>query len=253
MSGAILARPRARPHYRLRRFGIEAGSVLFGLVLLIWSLGPIYNMVMVALSSHDDVFSSHVWPAAPNLHSFWVVVTESYWYLSHFWHQFGNSAYVGIGTTFFTLLIGSLTSFVIGRMRLHGGWIITNLAMVTYVIPASFVAIPFYRIMQIYGWSNNLWAVIAAYVVFATPYAIIVFQQYSVSIPIELDEIGTYRRRHPVAGVFPYLPATHGAGAGRSRHLRPSAGLERLPLPVPAAVVEAQHDRGSDPGAVPQQ
>ncbi len=188
MSDAVLTRPRAKPHYRLRRLGVEVASVLFGILLLIWTLGPIYNMVMVALSSHEDVFSSQVWPTAPNLHSFWIVVTENYWYLTFFWHQFANSAYVGIGTTFLTLLIGSLTSFVIGRMRMHGGWIITNLAMVTYVIPASFVAIPFYRIMQLYGWANNLWAVIAAYVVFATPYAIIVFQQYSVSIPIELDE-----------------------------------------------------------------
>lgn len=188
MSGAVLAGARAKPNYRLHRFVLEAASVVLGIVLVIWSTGPIYNMVMVALSSHSDVFSTHVWPTKPNLHSFWVVFTENYWYLDHFWHQFANSFYVGFGTTFFTLLIGSLTSFVIGRMRIHGGWIITNLALVTYVIPASFVAIPFYRIMQIYGWGNNLWAVIAAYVAFGVPYAIIVFQQYAVSIPIELDE-----------------------------------------------------------------
>ena len=188
MSDATLARPTARPNYRLRGFVVEALSLLLCLLIIIWSLGPIYNMVMVSLSGHNDVFSSHIWPTDPNLHSFWIVITQGYWYLAHFWHQFANSFYVGIGTTFFTLLIGSLTSFVIGRMRMHGGWVITNLALVTYVIPASFVAIPFYRIMQIYGWSNNLWAVIAAYVVFGVPYAIIVFQQYSVSIPIELDE-----------------------------------------------------------------
>ena len=35
---------------------------VFGIVLVIWSLGPIYNMVMVALDAHDDVFSSHVFP-----------------------------------------------------------------------------------------------------------------------------------------------------------------------------------------------
>ena len=35
---------------------------------------------------------------------------------------------------------------------------------------------------------QSLWACIAAYVTFATPYAIFVFQQYSVSIPIEIDE-----------------------------------------------------------------
>lgn len=180
-------RPR-RKNYRLRHYLIEGGSILFGLLLVIWSLAPVYNMVMVALSTHDDVFSTHIWPPVPTLHGFWIVVSEGYWYLAYFWHQFANSAWVGLGTTFFSLFIGSLTSFVIGRMRIRGGWIVSNLALATYVIPISFLAIPFYLVMQIYGWSNTLWACIAAYVTFATPYAIFVFQQYSVSIPIEIDE-----------------------------------------------------------------
>ena len=37
------------------------------------------------------------------------------------------------------------------------------------------------------GWDNPL-AVIAVEVTFATPYAIFIFQQYSASIPYELDE-----------------------------------------------------------------
>ncbi len=177
-----------KPNYRLRGLATETGAVLLGIVLVIWSLGPIYPMVMVALDSHDDVFSTHIFPPSPTLHSFWIVITQGYWYLSFFWHQFANSFYVGFATTVLTLLIGSLTSFVIGRMRIRGGWIVGNMALVTYVIPASFVAIPFYRIMQIYGWGNSLWSVTAAYVAFTTPYAIFVLQQYSVSIPIELDE-----------------------------------------------------------------
>lgn len=185
--GPSLRRAR-RPNYRVRRFVGEAAALVFGLILMIWTLGPVYNMFMVALSSHDDVFSTHVFPPSPSAHSFWIVVSQGYWYLAYFWHQFGNSFIVGFGTTFFTLLIGSLTSFVIGRMRIRGGWLISNLALITYVIPASFVAIPYYMIMQHYGGNNTLWSVTSAYVVFATPYAIFVFQQYSVSIPIELDE-----------------------------------------------------------------
>ena len=42
--------------------------------------------------------------------------------------------------------------------------------------------------MQIYGLADNLWAVIAALVTFATPYAIFIFRNYGASIPIELDE-----------------------------------------------------------------
>jgi len=42
--------------------------------------------------------------------------------------------------------------------------------------------------MQSYRLANNLWAIIAVEVTFATPYAIIVFQEFGRSIPLELDE-----------------------------------------------------------------
>ncbi|MBN9561347.1 MAG: carbohydrate ABC transporter permease [Alphaproteobacteria bacterium] len=145
-------------------------------------------MVLIALDAHGDVFSDAIWPPAPTLESFRIVVTEGYWYLENFWRQYGNSLYVGLSTMFLTLLIGSLVSFTVGRMRVRRGWVLTNAALLTYVIPASFLAIPFYRIMQSYGLANNAWSVIAAEVTFATPYAIFIFQQYGKSIPIELDE-----------------------------------------------------------------
>jgi multiple sugar transport system permease protein len=179
---------RRRRNYRVRRNLAEAAAMALGVVVLIWTLTPIYNIVMVSLESHGDVFTTNLWPAAPSLESFWIVITQGYWYLEYFWHQFGNSLYIGVATVFLTLLIGSLASFSIGRMRIRHGWLVSNAALLTYVIPASFLAIPFYRIMHIYGLSNNLWSVIAAEVTFATPYAIFIFQQYGVSIPIELDE-----------------------------------------------------------------
>jgi multiple sugar transport system permease protein len=179
---------RRAPNYRLRWWLVEGASIVLAIVLVIWSVTPIYDMVMVALERHGDVFTSRIWPAHPSLESFWIVVTQGYWYLENFWHQFGNSVYMGVMTVFFTLLIGSLTSFAIGRMRIRQGWLLTNAALLTYVIPASFLAIPFYRIMQIYGLTDNLWAVIAPLVTFATPYAIFIFQNYGASIPTELDE-----------------------------------------------------------------
>ncbi len=99
-----------------------------------------------------------------------------------------NSLFIGVMTVACTLAIGTLASFAVGRMRIRNGWMLTNAALLTYVIPMSFLAIPFYRLMNIYGLSNNLWAVIAVEVTFATPYAIFIFQQYGTSIPIELDE-----------------------------------------------------------------
>jgi multiple sugar transport system permease protein len=179
---------QAHSALRRRRYLSNAGTVLLSMVIVVWSLAPIYNMVLISLEPEGDVFTDHIWPRVPSFESFWGVLTQGHWYLEHFWHQFGNSLYLGLMVTFFTLLFGSLTSFSIGRMRIRHGWLVSNCALLTYVIPASFLAIPFYRIMQNYGLANNPWSVIAALVAFATPYAIFVFQEYGRSIPIEVDE-----------------------------------------------------------------
>jgi multiple sugar transport system permease protein len=204
---ALTAGRASRPNYRNRRRWQEAAALAFAVVVLIWTLVPIYNIVAVSLEAHGDVFTNDIFPSKPSLESFWVVITQGYWYLEYFWRQFENSVYIGIATVFFTLAIGSLASFAIGRMRIRYGWMVSNAALLTYVIPASFLAIPFYRIMGFYGLSNNLWSVIAAEVTFATPYAIFIFQQYGVSIPIELDEAARIDGASPVQVYFRiYLP-----------------------------------------------
>ena len=173
---------------RRRRYLGNAGVLVLSVVLIVWTFVPIYNMVMISLEPEGDVYTDRLWPKMPSVESFWGVLTQGHWYLEHFWRQFGNSLYLGVMVTFLTLLFGSLTSFSIGRMRIRHGWLVSNCALLTYVIPASFLAIPFYRIMQNYGLANNLWSVIAALVAFATPYAIFVLQEYGRSIPIEVDE-----------------------------------------------------------------
>jgi multiple sugar transport system permease protein len=185
---ASRATARAHSSVRLRRYLSTIGTVILSAVIIVWTLVPIYNMVMISLEPEGDVFTDHIFPRVWSTESFWGVLTQGHWYLEHFWHQFANSIYMGAMVTILTLVIGSLTSFAIGRMRIRYGWLVSNAALLTYVIPASFLAIPFYRIMQNYGMANNLWSVIAALVAFATPYAFFVLQEYGRSIPIEVDE-----------------------------------------------------------------
>ena len=192
MADARLVSSRADSHalraVRRRRYLEAAGTLVLSVALVVWTLVPIYNMVMISLEPEGDVFTDHIWPRVWSIESFWGVLTQGHWYLEHFWRQFANSCYMGAMVTILTLAIGSLTSFSIGRMRIRHGWLVSNAALLTYVIPASFLAIPFYLIMNRYGLANNPWAVIAALVTFATPYAIFIFQEYGRSIPIELDE-----------------------------------------------------------------
>jgi multiple sugar transport system permease protein len=174
--------------YRGRRRLAKAGGVILGAGLLIWTLLPVYNMVLMALDDDAAEFSGSLFPSDPNLDSFWSVWTEDYWLMEHFWHQFGNSLLLGVATMVLTVLVGSLASFSLGRMRLRRGWIISDLSLLTYVLPAAFLVIPFVHIMHLYGLSDSLWAVVAAEVTFATPYAILILHQYGKLIPMELDE-----------------------------------------------------------------
>jgi len=161
-----------------------------GVVLLIWSLTPVYNMLLIALDRDegDIEFEGIIWPSDPSLHSFYTVVTQGYWLVEDFWHQFGNSFFIGLMTMFLTVLIGSLAGFALGRMRVSKGGLLATAPLLTYAVPASFLVIPFSWLMARYGLSNSLWAIIAANVAFATPYAILILRQYATLIPIELDE-----------------------------------------------------------------
>jgi multiple sugar transport system permease protein len=173
-----------------RRLPTEAGSVLLGLVLLIWSLLPIYNMFLIALDPEEGEieFTGNIFPPEPSLDAFRVVVTQGDRYLEQFWQQFGNSLYIGLATMVLTVLIASLASFAAGRMRLDKqGWL-TGAALLTYAIPAALLAIPFHRAMHSYGLTDTPWAVIAAQVTLATPFTILILRHYASLIPLELDD-----------------------------------------------------------------
>ena len=97
-----------------------------------------------------------------------------------------------------TVLIGSLASFAVSRLRLGKASLLTNAALLTYAIPASFLIVPYYPIMHSYGLAGCPWAVIAAQTTFATPFAILILQLYASLIPFELDDAARLDGASPV-------------------------------------------------------
>jgi len=199
-----MAPDRRALHIRLRRLLTKAGAVLLGIALLIWTLLPVYNMLLIALDPEEGEveFSGNLWPPEPSLESFRVVLTEDARYLEHFWRQLANSLYIGLSTMFLTVVIASLASFAVGRMRLGAGSLLTSVSLLTYAIPASFLIFPFHRIMHGYGLSNDPWAVIAAQVTFATPFAIWILRNYFLAIPHEMEESARIDGASPLRTVW---------------------------------------------------
>ena len=166
----------------------EARLLLIGIPVLLWTLIPVYHMVLFAISSKDSATSGHLWPKNPTLDNFRIVFQQKHFYLDHFWLQLWNSLLIALSVGVLTLFVATTAAFAISRLRVRGGRTVMNLALFTYFIPAAFLAVPMYKTMSNYGLLNTQWALILAMVTIATPYSIWVLKQASDKLPLELDE-----------------------------------------------------------------
>jgi multiple sugar transport system permease protein len=168
--------------------GTDAKLLLVGIPVLLWTLIPIYHIMLFAFSGKDSAFSGKLFPVNPTLHNFQIVLTQKHFYLEHFWVQIWNSLWIAVTVGVLTLTIATFAAFAISRLKVKGGRFVMNMALLTYFIPAAFLAVPMYKAMGNYGLLNNRWSLVAAMVALATPYAIWVLKQASDKLPAELDE-----------------------------------------------------------------
>ena len=173
---------------KLRDVATEAKLLLIGIPVLIWTLLPIYHIVLFAISNKDEAFSGNLWPEHPTLRNFSIVFHQENYFLNHFWLQLGNSLVIAVAVGLLTLVVATAAAFAISRIKVRGGRTVMNLALFTYFIPAAFLAVPMYKAMGVYGLLNHQWALILAMVTIASPYAIWVLKQSSDKLPYELDE-----------------------------------------------------------------
>ena len=168
--------------------GTDAKLLLVAVPLLLWTLLPIYHIMLFAFAGKDSAFTGRLWPKPMTLNNFEIALGQKHFYLEHFWSQIGNSLWIAISVGVITLFIATTSAFAISRLRVKGGRTVMNLALLTYFIPAAFLAVPMYKAMGTYGLLNNRWSLVCAMVALATPYAIWVLKQASDKLPKELDE-----------------------------------------------------------------
>ena len=164
------------------------GLGLLGVVVLFWTLAPLYNMAIMSITPINAIFAGKLWPDNPTLANYGIVFRQENHYLTHFWRQLWNSVLIAGGSLVIVLAIATLASFAVGRLRLRFGPFVNNLALATYLIPSAFLAIPFYQVLGAYNLLDSQWGLIFAVVTFTTPYAIWVLRNYADSVPFELDE-----------------------------------------------------------------
>jgi multiple sugar transport system permease protein len=172
----------------LHQVSTEAKLLLLGVPIFLWTILPIYHLFLFAISPKESAFAGKLWPDHPTLRNFGVVFREQHHFLGHFWQQLYSSILIAVAAGVITLVVATAAAFAISRLKVKGGRLVMNLALLTYFIPAAFLAVPMYKAMGVYGLLNTRWALILAMVTIAAPYSIWVLKQASDKLPYELDE-----------------------------------------------------------------
>ncbi len=105
----------------LKKIAAEAKLLLIGIPVLLWTLFPVYHMVLFAISPRDTATSGALWPEHPTLQNFEIVFKKQHFYLDHFWSQLGNSFIIALTVGALTLLVATTSAFAISRLKVRGG------------------------------------------------------------------------------------------------------------------------------------
>jgi len=167
-----------------RRLSRALGGLLL-LLLILWTLAPLFWMVVTSLKQQSEIFGpgAGLWPSHPTLENYAVLFRET-----NFLTYFKNSLIVAAATTFLSLVIASLGAYALTRLKFPGRALFAQGLVYTYLMPSSLLFIPLLVIIRSIGLQNTLEGLILSYLGFSVPFCTWLLMGYFLSIPIELEE-----------------------------------------------------------------
>jgi multiple sugar transport system permease protein len=170
---------RARQRYQsILTYGCLA------LVLLV-VLFPIYWMVITALKTESEI-TRRVPTFIPEHATLGNVI--DLFLRQAVPQQMLNSLMIASGVTIVALLVSSMGSYSVSRLRYPGRDFLAGAVFFTYLVPGSLMLIPLYTLFAGLGLLNSQFGVGLAYMSFAIPFSTWMLKGYFGNIPKELEE-----------------------------------------------------------------
>ena len=173
----------ARNHW-LRRFGI--------LLILVWSLTPVYWAVNTSLQTDVQVASkpAHYLPPTPTLRNYRAVVSGG-GDIPNAIRRSTVNIFIECGVaTIITVALATLAAYAFSRLRFRGSKILFFAVLATMAFPAYTTLIPLYKIMSTFGLVNTYTGIILVYVSGFLPLATWILHSYMSSLPLAIEEAG---------------------------------------------------------------
>ena len=170
---------------RRNRIPRAIGLVCAIVILLAWSLLPIYWMGVTSLKPEKEIYSlpPTFVPSMPTLAHYATVLFKTRFPLF-----IRNSIVVAVFTTVLSVAIGTLAAYAITRMRFAGRAVVARGIVAAYLLPPALLFIPLFIVLQRLGLIDSLAGLGLSYLTFTVPFCTWMLIGYIRGIPTELDE-----------------------------------------------------------------
>lgn len=156
-------------------------SYIILLLFAIPTVFPIFVMLSISMKSFSQYMIEPLMPGLPfhfkNYQVAWEFMARSY---------FNNTVIIGC-STFFILLFGSLTAYVLARHIFPGRTLIFYFILAVLAIPSSVILVPSFMLMVKLKFLNTMWALILPYIAHQS-LVILVFYTSFTTLPEEMFE-----------------------------------------------------------------
>ncbi len=187
------------PAARTQRTGVSArrrqrgldGDTLFGgfsqVVLVIWAILVIFPfawMVMTSFKTDPEIiFSPWSFPDTLQWNNF-----SRAWEEAGIGSYFKNTIIVVSFSVFFTLLLSSMTAYVLARFEFPGSRIIFYLFMAGLMFPVFLALVPLFFVVRDLNMLSTYRGLILVYVAYSLPFSVFFLTGFFKTLPSELAE-----------------------------------------------------------------
>ncbi|CAN5326418.1 carbohydrate ABC transporter permease [soil metagenome] len=173
----------------MRALRLSAGKAVFlalFTVALLWTLFPIYWMLVTAVRPSAELFQRplQLWPDTLTFSNFTSLVTGS----SPIVRYFTNSVVTSVATAVLTLVVSVPAAFAFSRLRFRFKGALYVGILLAQMLPLVVLLLPLYILFLRAELLDTYLGLVLGYCSFAIPFAVWLLKSFIDSVPRELEE-----------------------------------------------------------------
>ncbi|MEX2297250.1 MAG: carbohydrate ABC transporter permease [Dongiaceae bacterium] len=154
------------------------------LLLFVWVL-PLVWAIVVSLKSEREVLA---YPPSVVFEPTWANYVDALFGAFSILNSLTTSMIVATATTALTIVLAVPAAYAFARLRLPAKRSLGFYTLATQMVPPVGLVIPYFLILNRFGWLDTYHGMVVVYLTFSLPFAIWLLVSYMEDIPWEMEE-----------------------------------------------------------------